>query len=92
MSSSTLPIPPTSGYTAIGLGVASVLSVVVKYKLVPPKYHAFVPYVSEPAREFATLTLTLVQELQRDGNRLHHEYVSPPLEQSEHVDYPDPQM
>ncbi|KAF8553841.1 hypothetical protein OG21DRAFT_1477176 [Imleria badia] len=43
VSSSTLPIPPSSGYTAIGLGVASILSVVVKYKLVPPKYHAFVP-------------------------------------------------
>lgn len=45
VSSSSLPIPPSSGYTAIGLGVASILSVVVKYKLVPPKYHAFVPCV-----------------------------------------------
>ena len=45
MSSPTLPIPPSSGYTAIGLGIAAVLSVVAKYTIVPPKYHAFVPYV-----------------------------------------------
>ncbi|KAG9309763.1 OPT oligopeptide transporter protein-domain-containing protein [Chiua virens] len=43
VSSPTLPIPPSSGYTAIGLGIAAVLSVVAKYTLVPPKYHAFVP-------------------------------------------------
>ncbi|KAF8547004.1 hypothetical protein OG21DRAFT_1007208 [Imleria badia] len=28
--------PPSSGYTATGLCVASILSVAVKYKLVPP--------------------------------------------------------
>ncbi|KAH7915483.1 OPT oligopeptide transporter protein-domain-containing protein [Hygrophoropsis aurantiaca] len=43
VSSTTLPIPPSSGYTAIGLGIAAVLSVVVKYYVVPPKYHAWVP-------------------------------------------------
>ncbi|KAF8552612.1 OPT superfamily oligopeptide transporter [Imleria badia] len=43
VSSPTLPIPPSSGYTAIGLGIAAVLSVVAKYTIVPPKYHAFVP-------------------------------------------------
>ncbi|OJA20544.1 hypothetical protein AZE42_07076 [Rhizopogon vesiculosus] len=43
VSSSTLPIPPSSGYTAIGLGLAAVLSVVAKYTVVPPKYHDFIP-------------------------------------------------
>ncbi|KIJ61696.1 hypothetical protein HYDPIDRAFT_31028 [Hydnomerulius pinastri MD-312] len=43
VSSSTLPIPPSSGFTAIGLGIAAVLSVIAKYTIVPPKYHAWVP-------------------------------------------------
>ncbi|KAJ8592372.1 OPT superfamily oligopeptide transporter [Rhizopogon salebrosus TDB-379] len=43
VSSSTLPIPPSSGYTAIALGLAAVLSVVAKYTVVPPKYHDFIP-------------------------------------------------
>ncbi|KAG1821375.1 OPT oligopeptide transporter protein-domain-containing protein [Suillus variegatus] len=43
VSSSTLPIPPSSGYTAIGLGIAAVISVVVKHTVVPPKYHIWVP-------------------------------------------------
>ncbi|KAG0694195.1 OPT oligopeptide transporter protein-domain-containing protein [Suillus ampliporus] len=43
VSSSTLPIPPTSGYAAIALGLAAVLSVVAKYTVVPPKYHGFMP-------------------------------------------------
>lgn len=45
VSSPMLPIPPSSGYTAIGLGIAAVLAVVAKYTIVPPTYHAFVPYV-----------------------------------------------
>ncbi|KAG1866075.1 OPT oligopeptide transporter [Suillus subluteus] len=43
VSSPTLPIPPSSGYTAIGLGIAAVISVVAKYTVVPPKYHIWVP-------------------------------------------------
>ncbi|KAJ8592368.1 OPT superfamily oligopeptide transporter [Rhizopogon salebrosus TDB-379] len=43
VSSSTLPIPPSSGYTAIGLGIAAVISVVAKHTVVPPKHHAWVP-------------------------------------------------
>ncbi|KAG1732694.1 OPT oligopeptide transporter protein-domain-containing protein [Suillus paluster] len=43
VSSSTLPIPPSSGYAAIALGLAAVLSVVAKYTVVPPKYHDFIP-------------------------------------------------
>ncbi|KAH6917934.1 OPT oligopeptide transporter protein-domain-containing protein [Coprinopsis sp. MPI-PUGE-AT-0042] len=38
-----LPVPPSSGYTAIGLSIASVLTVLAKYYLVPKKYHGYVP-------------------------------------------------
>ncbi|KAG2143911.1 OPT oligopeptide transporter protein-domain-containing protein [Suillus cothurnatus] len=41
VSSSTLPIPPSSGYAAIALGLLAVISVVAKYNAVPPKYHDF---------------------------------------------------
>ncbi|KAG1775683.1 OPT oligopeptide transporter protein-domain-containing protein [Suillus placidus] len=43
VSSSTLPIPPSSGYAAIVLGLAAVISVVAKYTVIPPKYHDFIP-------------------------------------------------
>jgi OPT family oligopeptide transporter len=43
VSSSTLPIPPSSGYTAIALGLTAIISVVAKYTVVPPKYHDFIP-------------------------------------------------
>ncbi|KAG2344573.1 hypothetical protein BDR05DRAFT_166734 [Suillus weaverae] len=43
VSSSTLPIPPSSGYAAIALGLSAVMSVVAKYTVVPPKYHDFIP-------------------------------------------------
>ncbi|KAG1733721.1 hypothetical protein EDB19DRAFT_1830851 [Suillus lakei] len=43
VSSSTLPIPPSSGYAAIALGLTAVISVVAKYTVVPPKYHDFIP-------------------------------------------------
>ncbi|KAG1735852.1 OPT oligopeptide transporter protein-domain-containing protein [Suillus occidentalis] len=44
VSSSTLPIPPSSGpwYTVIGLGIAAVISVVAKHTVAPPKYHIWV--------------------------------------------------
>ncbi|EAU89388.1 hypothetical protein CC1G_11084 [Coprinopsis cinerea okayama7 len=38
-----LPVPPSSGYTAIGLGIASVLTVFARHWLIPKKYHAWVP-------------------------------------------------
>ncbi|KAG1733730.1 OPT oligopeptide transporter protein-domain-containing protein [Suillus lakei] len=43
VSSKTLPIPPSSGYTAIALGLTAILSVVAKYTVVPPRYHDFIP-------------------------------------------------
>jgi uncharacterized oligopeptide transporter (OPT) family protein len=38
-----LPIPPSSGYTAIGLAIAAILTVILKYNYIPAKYHHFVP-------------------------------------------------
>ncbi|KAG8925932.1 hypothetical protein FRC02_009309 [Tulasnella sp. 418] len=38
-----LPIPPTSGYTAIALGIVSIITVPIKYLLVPEKYRVWVP-------------------------------------------------
>lgn len=43
VSSPKLPIPPTSGYTAIGLGIAAVLTVVAKHFWVPQKYWHWLP-------------------------------------------------
>ncbi|KAF8438410.1 hypothetical protein L210DRAFT_2263450 [Boletus edulis BED1] len=45
LSRSVFPIPPSWGCTTIRLGAASILSIAIKYKLEPPKYHAFVPCV-----------------------------------------------
>lgn len=39
----TLPIPPSSGYTAIALSIVSMLSVVIKHTLVPRRYHHWMP-------------------------------------------------
>jgi hypothetical protein len=43
VSSSKLPVPPTSGYTAIGLGLAAVLTVVAKHFLIPKTYWSYIP-------------------------------------------------
>jgi uncharacterized oligopeptide transporter (OPT) family protein len=43
VSSSRLPVPPTSGYTAIGLSIAAVLTVVAKHFWVPEKYWSWLP-------------------------------------------------
>ncbi|KAG1718510.1 OPT oligopeptide transporter protein-domain-containing protein [Suillus paluster] len=43
VTSKTLPIPPSSGYTAIALGFTAAISVVAKYTVVPPRYHPFMP-------------------------------------------------
>jgi len=43
VSSPKLPIPPSSGYTAIGLALAAVLTVFAKHFLIPKKYHPYVP-------------------------------------------------
>lgn len=43
VSSPKLPVPSSSGYTAIGLGVAAVLTVVAKHFLIPKKYWPWLP-------------------------------------------------
>jgi len=43
VTSPKLPIPPTSGYTAIGLGIASVLTLFMKHYLIPKRYWIYVP-------------------------------------------------
>ena len=43
VSSPKLPVPPSSGYTAIGLGIASVLTVVAKHFWVPKQYWSWLP-------------------------------------------------
>ncbi|KAF7426231.1 hypothetical protein PC9H_008598 [Pleurotus ostreatus] len=43
VSAPRLPIPPSSGYTAIGLAIAAVLTVLAKYYLIPKKYWGYIP-------------------------------------------------
>ncbi|KAF8635413.1 hypothetical protein AX15_000407 [Amanita polypyramis BW_CC] len=43
VTSPRLPIPSSSGYTAIGLGIASVVTLLAKFYLVPKKYWVYVP-------------------------------------------------
>ncbi|CAE6510756.1 unnamed protein product [Rhizoctonia solani] len=38
-----LPIPPASGYTAIGLSIAAVITVVIKHLWIPRKYWNYIP-------------------------------------------------
>lgn len=43
VTSPTLPIPPTSGYFAIGLAIVAVATVIIKYTLVPVRHRHWVP-------------------------------------------------
>ncbi|KDR80207.1 hypothetical protein GALMADRAFT_242499 [Galerina marginata CBS 339.88] len=43
VTSPKLPIPPSSGYTAIALGVFSIFSVIIKKYFIPKKYWGYVP-------------------------------------------------
>lgn len=43
VASPKLPIPPSSGYTAIALGIVSVLTLVGKHLWLPKKYWGYVP-------------------------------------------------
>ncbi|KAG8809316.1 hypothetical protein FRC17_003499 [Serendipita sp. 399] len=43
VTSPTLPIPPSSGYFAIGLSILAIITVVVKHTLIPARFHAWVP-------------------------------------------------
>jgi len=43
VTSPTLPIPKSSGMTAIGMGVSAIVSVFVKHWFIPQKYHKWIP-------------------------------------------------
>ncbi|KAL9106236.1 MAG: hypothetical protein Q9227_008704 [Pyrenula ochraceoflavens] len=43
VTSPTLPIPPSAGYTAIGFGIFAALLTVIKYSYIPADKHVFVP-------------------------------------------------
>jgi OPT family oligopeptide transporter len=43
VTSPKLPIPPSSGYTAIGLAIASVVTLLAKRFFIPKKYWGYVP-------------------------------------------------
>ncbi|KAG8760977.1 hypothetical protein FRC14_000578 [Serendipita sp. 396] len=43
VTSPKLPIPPSSGYFAIGLSLLAIITVVVKHTLIPARFHAWVP-------------------------------------------------
>ncbi|KAI0676232.1 oligopeptide transporter [Trametes maxima] len=54
VSSPKLPIPASSGYTAIGLGLFAVASVVVKHLWVPKKYWQYIPNWNAVGLAFVT--------------------------------------
>ncbi|KAI0371064.1 OPT oligopeptide transporter [Pilatotrama ljubarskyi] len=43
VTSPSLPIPSSSGYTAIGLGIFVLISVIVKHLYIPKKYWPYIP-------------------------------------------------
>ena len=43
VTSPTLPIHPSAGYTAIALGIAAMLTVLLKHTVIPQRYHIWVP-------------------------------------------------
>lgn len=43
VTSPKLPVPPSSGYTAIGLGIFAILLVIFKHSFVPQSHHGYVP-------------------------------------------------
>ncbi|MCJ1312990.1 hypothetical protein MMC25_006666 [Agyrium rufum] len=43
VTSPTLPVPPSSGYTAIAFGILAFIVTLVKYRFVPASKHVYVP-------------------------------------------------
>lgn len=58
VTSPTLPIPPSSGYTSIGLGIMAVVVTIVKYKYVPAEKHVWVPNMNAIGIAFILNTTT----------------------------------
>ncbi|MCJ1436204.1 hypothetical protein MMC27_005582 [Xylographa pallens] len=58
VTSPTLPIPPSSGYTSIAFGVLAILVTVVKYRFVPVDKHVWVPNMNAIGIAFILNTTT----------------------------------
>lgn len=58
VTSPSLPIPPSSGYTAIAFGILAVVVTVVKYRLVPVEKHVWVPNLNAIGIAFILDTTT----------------------------------
>jgi len=54
----TLPIPPSSGYTSIALGIFAILVTVLKYRFVHPDKHIYVPNMNAIGIAFILNTTT----------------------------------
>ena len=54
----TLPIPPSSGYTAIGFGIFAILVTIIKYRFVPATKHHWVPNMNAIGIAFILNTTT----------------------------------
>ncbi len=58
VTSPTLPIPPSSGYTSIAFGILAVTITVVKYRFVPVEKHVWVPNLNAIGIAFILNTTT----------------------------------
>jgi len=58
VTSPTLPIPPSSGYTSIAFGILAVVVTVVKYRYVPVSKHVWVPNLNAIGIAFILNTTT----------------------------------
>jgi len=58
ITSPTLPVPPSSGYTAIAFGVLAVIVTFVKYRWVPVHRHGWVPNLNAIGIAFILNTTT----------------------------------
>ena len=59
----SIPVPPSSGYTAIGLGIFAVLLTIVKYRFIPASKHVFVPNTVAMGIAFILNTSTYPQAM-----------------------------
>ena len=58
VTSPTLPIPPSSGYTSIAFGIMAVVITIVKYRFVPEAKHGWVPNMNAIGIAFILNTTT----------------------------------
>jgi uncharacterized oligopeptide transporter (OPT) family protein len=58
VTSPTLPIPPTSGYTSIGFAILAVVLTTIKYRYIPVEKHIWVPNLNAIGIAFILPTTT----------------------------------